>query len=55
MAQEEELNKLTTIMNTMGSFLAQLTKNDESNRNAIEACFRSMAGDPIVNIQDFTI
>ena len=45
MAQEAEIAKLTTIMNTMGSFLAKLTETDNTNKNAIEACLRSMAGE----------
>jgi len=44
MAQEEEVRRLTNIMNSVGGFLAKLTETDESNRKAIEACLRATAG-----------
>lgn len=44
MAQEEEVQRLTNIMNSMGGFLAELTDADESNRKQIEASLRALAG-----------
>lgn len=45
MAQEEEVRRLTNIMNNMGGFLTKLTETDENNRKAIEACLRATVGD----------
>lgn len=53
MAQEEEIRQLTIVMNSMGGFLAQLTDTDETNRKAIEACLRNMAGDLFFKVYSF--
>ncbi len=44
MLQEEEVAQLTTIMNNMGGFYADLTMADDVNRRKIEASLRALAG-----------
>ncbi len=44
MLQEEEVVQLTTIMNNMGGFYAELTMADDVNRRKIEASLRALAG-----------
>ncbi|CAK9866751.1 unnamed protein product [Sphagnum jensenii] len=43
MLQEEEVAQLTTIMNNMGGFYADLTMADDVNRRKIEASLRALA------------